>query len=193
MNTNLIKYYLTIIFCFIILITIGCEGPTGPQGPQGEQGIQGSTGSQGPAGTANVIYSEWIAVSEFSSSTDISLLGRNYRAYPMPAPELTQEIIDSGAILVYYKLQGMITQLPLTLTGLFGQPDLLITYATLTPGEITILAQRADNTASNLNTNTEFRYILIPGGTPANQSPPDFSNYIETMEFYGITPDTLSI
>jgi hypothetical protein len=35
---------------FLVLFTLGCEGPTGPEGPQGPEGPTGPTGPQGPQG-----------------------------------------------------------------------------------------------------------------------------------------------
>lgn len=193
MRTTLIKYIVIIISSIALIGILGCEGPEGPTGPagtQGAQGEQGPQGPQGPEGTANVIYSDWIPLNDasVSSPADTTLLSRNYTRYHIPAEELTQEIIDDGVIMVYYQLLGMITPLPYTLAGLGGDEDKVITFAPFTPDRITILGQELDNTAWTINSSTEFRYVLIPGGTSAKQKFPDFSNYYETMEFYGIDP-----
>jgi len=164
----------------------GPEGPTGPEGPQGEQGPEGPEGPPGEDGNANVISSEWIRIGDVATPADTSLIARNYSRYHIPANQLTQEIIDGGTIIVYYQLLGMITPLPYTLAGIGGDEDKLITFAPFTPGRITILTQELDNTPWPINLDTEFRYILIPSSTPAKQKLPDFNNYHETMDFYGI-------
>ena len=183
MKIRFFKNIVIIISSMAFIGILGCEGPEGPTGPQGAQGTEGP---QGPEGTANVIYSDWIRLGDVASSADTSLIGRNYKRYHIPADELTQEIIDGGTIIVYYKLLGMITPLPYTLAGLSGSEDLLITFATFMPRRITILSQLLDNTPTILNLDTNFRYILIPGGIPAKQKTSVFSDYYKTMDYYGI-------
>jgi len=183
------------LFLFLLLILgfglIGCEGPEGPTGAVGAQGPQGEQGPQGPEGspgTANVIYSDWLRLGDVSSPADTTLLSRNYTRYHIPASDLTQDIIDNAAVMVYYKLLGLISPLPFTLAGIGGDEDKLITYAPFEPGRLTILSQELDNTAFPLNLNTQFRYILIPGGTPAKAKMPDLSNYYDVMDYFGIDP-----
>ncbi len=185
------KYY-TVLSVLLALstIAIGCEGPTGPQGVQGlqgEVGPQGPQGLQGSPGTANVIYSDWLRLGDVSSLADTTILNRNYAMYHLPAPELTQEINDYGVVIVYYKLSGMITPLPFTLGGLSGADSgIFITFATLKPERITLLSQRLDNTSFTLNLNTEFRYILIPGGVPAETLDGVIEDYVELIDFFQI-------
>lgn len=192
MRTSLHKYLLIVISSLSLIFIMNCEGPEGPTGPEGPQGPQGELGPEGPEGppgedgNANVISSEWIRLGDVASPADTSLIGRNYTRYHIPADQLTQEIIDGGTIIVYYQLLGMITPLPYTLAGIGGDEDKLITFAPFTPGRITILSQELDNTAWPINLSTEFRYILIPSSTPAKQKLPDFNNYHETMDFYGL-------
>lgn len=192
MRTSLLKYLLIVLSSLSLIFIMNCEGPEGPTGPEGPQGPQGELGPEGPQGppgedgNANVISSEWIRLGDVASPADTSLIGRNYTRYHIPADQLTQEIIDGGTIIVYYQLLGMITPLPYTLAGIGGDEDKLITFAPFTPGRITILSQELDNTAWPINLSTEFRYILIPSSTPAKQKLPDFNNYHETMDFYGL-------
>ena len=168
--------------------TPGEPGPEGPQGPKGDQGEPGPEGPQGPKGdqgepgTANVIYTDWINIGIGGLQGSIprsprSYLGRNYTAYEFEIAELTQEIIDQGTVLVYMKLgpqneNGLITQLPFTLGNTGGTTDsaIYITY-TLTNGLVRVLSQYLDtNIAFNLVETTDFRFVLIPGGTAAANS-----------------------
>lgn len=178
-----------------LMIASGCEGPEGPTGPQGEPGPQGTAGSQGPQGeqgppgedgNANVIYSEWVALSELEAASDTTVLGRTYRKFDIPAPELTQDIIDRGTILVYFKLSDAVFPLPSTFGG--ANP-IYVTFSPFQPGVLSILSQNLDNTASGLNLGSEIRYILIPGGVTASKTKPlDFKDYYSVMEYYGIDP-----
>ncbi len=171
-----------------LMIAAGCEGPegpTGPQGAQGPQGEQGPEGPEGPTGTANVIYSEWVTLSDLEASTDTTVLSRTYRKWEIPAPELTQEIINQGTILVYFALEGVVLPLPATFGG---TNPIYVTFAPFQSGILSILAQNLDNTASGLNSSIQFRYILIPGGIQAKAKIPDMNDYYAVMEYYGIEP-----
>jgi hypothetical protein len=177
MNKLIIKYLSIIVIAMLLIVVTGCEGPEGPTGPEGPQGEQGPAGPLGPAGedgedgedgNANVIYSDWIALSTLSAPADTTVLSRNYTRWHIPAEQLSQEIIDGGAVLVYFRLLGMITQLPYTVASISDfDEDVLITFAPFAPGQITILSQSLDNTPFSLNSSSEFRYLLIPGGVPA--------------------------
>ncbi|MDR8390240.1 collagen-like protein [Aliifodinibius sp. S!AR15-10] len=182
MRVTIFKYLVIIISSISLFFAIGCEGPEGPTGPRGEQGEQGP---EGPPGAANVIYSEWITLSDLEAPSDTTVLGRTYSKWEIPASELTQEIIDQGTILVYFALEGVVLPLPTTFGG---ENPIYITFAPFQPGTLSILAQNLDNTAHNLEANVQFRYVLIPAETAAKQKQLDFSNYHETMEFYGIEP-----
>lgn len=188
MKTIFFKYLLIIISSLALIGILGCEGPegpTGPAGPQGEQGAVGPEGPQGPAGTANVIYSDWMRLGDVSSPADTSILASNYARYHIEAESITQDIIDMGNIHVYFSLRGMVTALPFSIAQRFDR-SIRITYATLQPGILTILSQYSDNTTVNINSDTQFRYILVPGGTPAKVNLPDFNDYNAVVEFYGI-------
>lgn len=189
MRISLLKYLLIVISSISLLFIMNCEGPegpTGPAGPQGEQGPEGPEGPQGPEGTANVIYSEWIALSELEAAEDTTVLGRTYRKFDIPASDLTQEIIDMGTILVYFRLNGAVLQLPTTFGG---SNPIYITFSPFQPGVLSILSQNLDNTPTGLNLDIEIRYILIPGGVAANKAYlPDFNDYHAVMEYYGIDP-----
>lgn len=88
-------------------------------------------------------------------------------------------------ILVYFSLDGTILPLPSTFGG--ANP-VYITFATFQAGSLSILAQAFDNTAYDLRTDIQFRYIIIPGGTPAKANLPDFNDYNAVVKFYGIDP-----
>lgn len=178
-------------FCFSVilifgLVTLGCEGPegaTGPQGPQGEQGLQGE---QGPEGTANVIYSEWIVLSDLETASDTTVLGRTYRKYDIPASELTPQIIEDGTILVYFRLDGAVFQLPMTFGG---TNPIYVTYSPFQPGVLSILSQNLDNTSIGLNMSVEIRYIFIPGGVVASKAKMEgLGDYDAVIKYYGIDP-----
>ena len=171
------------------LLTLGCEGPTGPEGPQGPEGSQGAQGPEGPPGTdgepgtANVIYSDWIRLGDVASPADTTILSRSYARYHLPAPEVTQEVIDGASVTVYYSLVGMTTKLPFVLAGVGGDDPVAITFGLLEPGYITLLSQRLDNEPFTLNLNSEFRYVIIPGGIAAETADAAYQGTTTTIAY----------
>ena len=158
----------------------GPAGPAGAQGTAGPAGAQGPTGPKGDAGTANVIYSEWKDVSFAENRIGI-----------LPAPGLSNEILNSGAVKVYWNLftkdDPFIVSLPCSVlpTILFDVDD--------TAPDIVInpyLSKDTIGLISNYNVSSEqgisqFRYILIPGGTPAARkaSGINWNNYAEVKKY----------
>lgn len=103
----------------------------------------GTNGSQGPAGTANVIYSDWIAVTA--------------QTMTIAVPSLTQEIVDKGTVLVYLKNgTGYVFALPITIGTNYIRHGYKV-------GELYIEGN------SNLFVGNPIRYIIIPGGVRANR------------------------
>jgi len=134
----------------VALSAFGCEGPEGPRGPAGAPG------------TANVIYSEWYSPATWEQ---VNVYGVIERQYTMTTSELTQEIIDHGAVLVYMRFVGIapqINQLPVNIIDpnydfLFRAQAGSITaayYSVTSPGT-------APNVIPSSNV---VRYVLIPGG-----------------------------
>src|SRR5689334_19830301 len=83
-------------------------------------------GDDGPPGTANVRYSEWFTPSPWKKDTLFGIYGFNYIK---AAPDITQNILDSGAVLTFGKLlgynalvwpAGQVGQLPINLTYVQG-------------------------------------------------------------------------
>ncbi len=111
-------------------------------------GCSSEDGKDGTNGTANVIYSDWAPVA-FTGPTS-PYVGN------ISAPTLTQEIIDRGTILVYYKttLNNNVYSIPASYNS-------FAIYQSYTVGQIRLTS------TDNLSTNVLFRYVIIPGGTPA--------------------------
>ncbi len=141
----------------------GPAGPAGAQGPAGPTGAQGPAGAKGDPGTANVIYSEWLDVTFDENGFAI-----------VPAPGLSNEILNSGSAKVYWNLytqdEPLVVSLPCSVI-----PGLLYDDVDETSPNIIINPYLAKDTilltanynVSSVNGQSQFRYILIPGGTPA--------------------------
>lgn len=146
--------------CFIILSLQACK--------------KGDKGDPGPMGNANVIYSEWFTPGSYIKDTVFGIWGfKHDRA----VPEITQAVLDSGAILTYAKLKGyntavwstsQVAPMPIQLTYKQGGVTTTDTWSALsTPGQLRIRFVNDDNQYTAISTAHEFRYIIIPGGSKA--------------------------
>lgn len=159
-----------VLLVVITLFLTACEkegpaGPTGPAGAQGPAGPTGATGAQGPAGTANVYYSDWM---DLTFAPQIQDGDTSAWTTQITAPRIVDSILAKGEIRVYLNIGTAATPsvVPLPLDALaFG----IIVTPIYQVGKIVLLA--SEDAGSFTNTNNQkswqYRYIIIPGGTPA--------------------------
>jgi hypothetical protein len=154
----------------------GDAGPAGPAGPAGAAGPAGPAGAAGAAGTANVIYSNWIDTTTWYY--DSPAPGDTTFFADINAAKLTVDILNMGEIKVYINL---------------GDPtDPFVLPLPYNDGTVFIEAVFQINTislASNIDlSGFPFRYVLIPGGTPARAAKAvDWNNYKEVQKYLGLT------
>ncbi|TJZ63198.1 hypothetical protein FAZ15_02585 [Sphingobacterium olei] len=121
---------------------LNLRGPAGPQGPPGKDG---------EPGTANVIYSNWYLADEYIQA-----------GYGIPAPQLTQAIVDRGQILVYRRyISGKNTEF---VEQISGESSNAYIYFMVQPGNIFIYSSGT----LVIDGYHAFRYVLIPGSIQAS-------------------------
>ncbi len=163
----------------------GPTGPAGPAGPQGAQGDQGPQGEQGDPGTANVIYSDWI-----DSEFDANIIATG-SSFDIDAPDMTQEIIDSGVIMVFGRNIPVI-----------GTPDVFqlphvsndnrYFFSAEDAEQLRITVSSTEGASVGTTFFEDYRYVLIPGGQPAtnpvSKSYVDFSKltYQQLIDMFDI-------
>lgn len=166
----------------------GEQGLSGEDGADGADGQNGTDGTQGETGTTNVIYSEW-----FPSQFPDDIVGGNY-SFPINTPELTEEILATGVVLVYSRrinLGGIpvVRQLPITIFESVQQ-----SYHTqiLIDDNISIsfVVRSIDGSPVGSTPYDSFRYVLVPGGIPSSgkSNAIDFTKmtYEEVAAHFGI-------
>lgn len=174
----------------MMAIAISCNkaGPQGPAGPKGDKGdtgasgaagATGATGPQGATGTANVIYSDWITITQ----SQWQGIGTATITTNISVPKLTAAIRDNGVILVYHLYLGTAKLLPYAYSATGDYLDF-----TFVVGSITIRDYHQDGSNVAAFSNVQFRYVLMPGGVHARiaMPPPDYSDYSAVCEYYGI-------
>lgn len=144
---------------------------------------KGDTGPQGAPGTANVKYSEWFQPEAYGFTT---LYGIRNFSYDKVAPEITQQVLDSGMVLVFGRLLGynatvwpanQVSQLPISLTYIQAGATNADTWSALTaPQKLTIRFVNDKNYYTTVATTHLFRYIILPGGSKisARRAAPDY-------------------
>lgn len=193
-----------IFFLAITVIVAGCgkDGDTGPAGPAGPAGPQGTPGANGAAGTAgangaqgapgsaNVIYSPWIDVT-FDPNVDSSVWIADINA-----PKLVDSILNKGEIRVYWNVGSdsataqFITPLPIT--DFFLSSTTIVTVSTFYSPQSILLVSNLDlgSFVDNGNNYSQFRYILIPGGTAGRSAAGgkkiNWNNYNEVKAYLGL-------
>lgn len=168
------------IFLVMVLGTsiISCSG----DGKDGEDGLNGTNGEPG---TANVIYSDWLSL---PAGAETTIDGTSGTVYNFSVPQITNEIINSGTILVYMQFSSNIFPLPYTSRA--GSVANTI-EAIPSLGSLKILRFRHDGGSPSLiiTSAARIRYIIIPGGAPvplARQINYKERSYEEICETLGI-------
>jgi len=160
----------------VALSTISCSSD---DGKDGIDGTNGTNGTNGATGTANVIYSAWITAPTAVAET---IDGTSGMSTSINAPELSEDILAKGTILVYVSFGSGTYTLPYTSTAIS------------TAKKIKLFRFRHDAGGTvNLPTTLSWRYILIPGGVAAATSKTaklDYSkmSYKEVCARFNIQP-----
>jgi len=181
-KVNILLYTLSVTLTVLLLsCSKGEDGAQGPAGPAGAAGAAGAPGAPGPAGTANVIYSPWIDTLHFlpikdTNGTIVDTIG--YFA-DITAPRVDIDMLDKGQIKVYMNLgtaaDPVVFPIPFNNGVVFI--DAIFFLGTIE------LNSNADLTALQL----PFRYILIPGGTPARSANSiDWNDYKQVQKYLGL-------
>ena len=177
------KFLKTIFTILLVAIsTISCSSDDGTNGVDGQQGAPGAPG------TANVIYSAWINAPTAAAET---VDGTSGMATTINAPELSDEILSKGTILVYVSFGSGTFAVPYTSTA-GGFVNTITAISTLK--KIKLFRFRHDQGGTvNIPTSLSWRYILIPGGVAASTSKvakPDYAkmSYEEVCAHFNIQP-----
>ena len=141
-----ITLYLIIVFSTLLYSGCKDEGPVGPAGQDGQD--------------ATVFYSEW-----FSPSTWSGVSGDWY--FDASAPDLTEDIVESGVVLAYVWLSDDIYEgtsvRPLPAYAVGANWSFLIQ-------EYGSIEFTSDMISRPLTSENKFRFIAIPGTIPALKS-----------------------
>lgn len=183
------KIFKTIFTILLLVIfTVSCSSDDGTDGTNGVDGQAGATGATGATGTANVIYSAWITAPTAVAET---IDGTSGMSTSISAPELSEDILSKGTILVYVSYGAGTFTLPYTsLAG--GTANTISAIATAKKIKLFRFTHSGAGTVG-LPTTLSWRYILIPGGVAAataKSAKTDYSkmSYEEVCAHFNIQP-----
>lgn len=175
----------------LALSTAACDidsltGPEGPQGPEGPAGPAGPPGAQGQGGgTSPISRTLTIANASYVPGFSVSFtsngrMQRPARVVTVADARITQEVIESGAILLYVQVPEVLdltstsvqwTPLPFQILRLTGAASFWTWSYDVRPGQLRILFYidpLGDSPLPSLNTfvipTLTFRMVLIPPG-----------------------------
>jgi hypothetical protein len=139
-----------IAYCFAILLLSSC----------GKDGAPGAAGPQGPSGNANVNSSTFIVSATQWQTNGTS--GIDYEKYvDLNDPYITQDILDNGAVLVYWVTStGINVQLPYQNVYPAGSTP-FIYQPNATVGVATVEAYYTDWTSFNFNASSQIKFKVV--------------------------------
>jgi len=143
-------------------------------GPKTESGWGSYLNLQGPPGTANVRYSPWIDV------VWNNLDNPNWKQMGIDEPAITDELLESGVILMYIRGTGpQVRPIPFV--------EMVNSYRFFAyPGSIQLVAKSTDGSPVDANWIAQVRYVLIPGGMPLKIPDGFWDDYDAVKQYVGI-------
>jgi hypothetical protein len=157
----------------------GAQGPAGPAGAAGPAGPAGGVGPAGPAGTANVIYSPWIDTLRFLPFTDTvgGIVDTVGYYCDISAPKVDLDMLNKGEIKVYVNV-GEVSD-PFVYPIPFNNGFVFI--------DVSFFLGTIELVSNAPLLGVPFRYILIPGGTPARSAKSiDWNDYKQVQKYLGL-------
>ncbi|MDH7462696.1 hypothetical protein QEG73_15470 [Chitinophagaceae bacterium 26-R-25] len=158
------------------VFAVSCQkGDAGPAGATGAAGPAGPAGPAGAAGTANIYYSKWFNASGVTKIDSAKNTDGTYTylfGFSITEALVTDDIVNKGMVKVYINV------------GTTAAPTVVEADAygfTVGVRKGAILLNYIDVSFPAY----PFRYVIIPGGTPASNSV-DWKNYAKVQEFLNI-------
>lgn len=154
----------------------GATGPGGPQGANGNTGATGATGAAGATGATGATGANGTTVESYLLiNQSVNLLGNT--RFLIPA--ITQDIVDKGVVLVYFRTTGSTIWYALPYT----EDDRTLKLTDYGVGFIDV---RANFTSGGL----DFRVVLIAGTSltslQAGHPGLDLKNYNQVVAAFRI-------
>ena len=160
------------IFATLFTSCLRVEGPRGPQGPPGQDG------------NANIWSITYLA--EEGDWFDVGTPGEDeyFLALDLDVPEITQDIVDNGVVLVYYREDEQSAWIALPYTFISHNPEYIEKLDMIySLGFVGMQSQASDRNATPYS--GYFR-VVIAEAIPLGKQAFDFSQYENAVEILGL-------
>ncbi len=119
----------------------------------------GDPGAQGPAGNANIkSFNYTVTPGQWQVTGSV---GVDYEKYvDLTYSEITQDIVDNGAVLIYWQNSGSSIQLPVSLPANNSTFNLL---GSSSLGSVSLEYFFSDFASFSINQNFDFKILVIDG------------------------------
>jgi hypothetical protein len=102
----------------------------------------------------------------------------------LPAPGLTQAMLDDASIQVYLNFGAGVFPMPYTASA--GSVNSTLTYLPEV-GKFLITRFTSDNSGSiEIPLFIQYRYVIIPGGVGLHSTLPDLKDYLAVKQYFNI-------
>lgn len=162
---------------FIVVFAVFATLVSCKKAEKGETGPAGTNGTNGANGNANV--------KAFYFGKDSFEVSRTTISYSLPTSSVTVNMMDSSAVLVYYRTSGLWFPAP----GV----GLNVGYQTRTYFSGTSVTMKVLNADGSVFSGIKHileksKIIVIPSSDykGSRKAPIDFNNYEATMKYYGL-------
>ena len=155
-------------FFALLLLTLGCEGPTGPKGKDGNANVQVTAGYVDP------------------SSWNLSTTG--FYFCEITDDHITQSIVDNGTVLVYYSVNGD-DWLLLPYTTVVDANNFYVMDALHFVGKVQVRMRHSNPSTTVVPTTRRyFKIIAITSSSFGKYSDGDidWNNYIEVKQKFNL-------
>ncbi len=171
-----ITYIISIIVIIAFTFTsCGKDGAIGPEGPQGPEGPAGENASASVSSFYYTIFEdEWQTFGD--PGIGFGFIGA------MDFPEITEDVLNYGAVLVYLYQDNSLFSLPTTFINPEDGGYLTSIWVTLQYQQVLITFQDSDVNTINPG-DQEFKVVIIEGDIPIPESL-NLKNYQEVKEYF---------
>lgn len=154
----------------LILGVAGCDGGVGPEGPPGRDAV---------------VFAQTFVFSMKDAQFDGPVASVAY-----DVPDITPDVVDFGAVLVFFEEQGTWTAMPFTFAE--ESPDLPAVDFTITLGyayndALLEVFYEASTDEINLRMQPDRRMkLVVIGGFPASKAGVDLRDYEAVKAYFGL-------
>ncbi|MBU1014669.1 MAG: hypothetical protein KKG99_16870 [Bacteroidetes bacterium] len=166
-------FYSILLLAIVSLTFSSCqkEGPMGPEGPAGEDARNSVSSFY-----YTIYEDEWQTFGEPG-------IGFGYTG-SMDFPEITDDVLNYGAVLVYLYQDNKLFPLPTTFINAGDGGYMTSIWVTLQYEQVLITFQDSDGYTINPG-DQEFKVVIIEGGIPIPQSL-NLKDYDEVKKYFNL-------